>query len=56
LIKKSINMEVTQEMVHAAMKEAVAQGLLPKVAHGEDEYLKMHNQIQAVLQAALSAK
>jgi len=55
-LKESINMEVTQEMVHAAMKEAVAQGLLPKFAHGEDEYLKMHNQIQAVLQAALSAK
>ncbi len=49
-------MEVTQEMVHAAIKEAVAQGLLPKFAQGEDDYLKMHNQIQAVLKAALAAK
>jgi len=46
-------MEVTQAMVHAAIKEAVAQGLLPKYAQGEDAYLKMHNQIQAVLKAAL---
>jgi len=49
-------MEVTQEMVYAAIKEAVAQGLLPKFAQGEDAYLKMHDQIQAVLQAALAAK
>ena len=38
------------------VKEAVAQGLLPKYAQGEDAYLKMHNQIQAVLKAALAAK
>lgn len=49
-------MKVTQEMVHAAIKEAVHQGLLPKFAQGEAEYLKMHNQIQAVLQAALIAQ
>ncbi len=48
-------MEVTQAMLHAAIKEAVAQGLLPKYAQGEDAYLKMHNQIQAVLKAALAA-
>lgn len=45
-------MKVTQEMVHAAVKEAVAQGLLPPVAHGEAAYLKMHDQIHAVLTAA----
>lgn len=49
-------MEVTEEMVHAGIKEAVANGLLPKSAQGEREYLKMHNQIEAVLKAALAAK
>jgi len=49
-------MEFTQEMVHAAIKEAVAQGLMPKFAQGEDAYLKIHNQIEAVLKAALGAK
>jgi hypothetical protein len=49
-------MDVTQEMVHAAVKEAVAQGLLPNFAQGEEDYLKMHNQMQAILKAALAAK
>lgn len=49
-------MEVTPEMVHAAIKEAVANGLLPKSAQGESEYLRMHDQIEAVLKAALAAK
>lgn len=49
-------MELTQDMVHAAVKEAVAQGLLPKFAQGESDYLKMHTQIEAVLKAALAAK
>jgi hypothetical protein len=49
-------MELTQEMVYAAIKEAVAQKLIPKYVVGEDHYLKIHNQIEAVLRAALAAK
>jgi hypothetical protein len=47
--------EVTQEMVYAAVKEAVAQGLVPRHAHGEDAYQKVHEQIAAVVRAALAA-
>lgn len=47
--------ELSQEMVYAAMKEAVSQGLLPKVAQGENDYLRMHNQIYAILKVALAA-
>ncbi|MFN9474665.1 hypothetical protein [Acidovorax sp.] len=54
--KESGASEPSQRMVHAAVREAVSQGLLPKSAHGESEYLKMHNQIEAVLKAALDAK
>jgi len=48
-------MELTQEMVFAAIREGVAQGLLPKTAQGEDAYLKIHEQVAAVLRAALAA-
>lgn len=46
---------LTQEMVYAGIKEAVKQGIVPAVAHGEDDYLRIHNQIQGVLKAGLAA-
>lgn len=46
---------ITQEMLYAAINEAVKQGLVPKAVSGEEHYLKIHNQIQAVLVAGVSA-
>lgn len=45
-------MEITDEMLQAAMKEAVKQGLVPKYAAGEDEYLKHWQAVEAVVRAA----
>jgi hypothetical protein len=46
---------VTPEMVYAAMKESVAQGLLPNRAQGEAAYLRAHEQVRAVLVAGIGA-
>lgn len=48
-------MEVTEEMLAAAMKQAVASGLVPKVAADEGEYLKSWAAVKEVIEAALSA-
>lgn len=48
-------MNVNEEMVQAAMKEAVKQGLVPKYAIGEDAYLKHWQCVEAVVRAAVSA-
>lgn len=45
-------MEVTQEMLEAAMKKAVETGLLPKFADG-DTYLQRWGAMKQCLQAAL---
>jgi hypothetical protein len=45
-------MNVTEEMLQAAMKEAVKQGLVPKYAISEDEYVKQWKAVEAVLRAA----
>lgn len=48
-------MEVTQEMLNAAMKKAVETGLVPK--HSDpDTYLKQWDAMKACLAAALAAK
>lgn len=47
---------VTQEMVFAAIKEGLAQGLLPAKVQGEAEYLRAHEQVRAMLAAAMKAK
>lgn len=49
-------MEIDEEMVQAAMKEAVKQGMVPKFASGEDEYLKHWSAVESVLRAALAAR
>lgn len=48
-------MAVTDKALYAAVKEAVAQGLLPAMAVGMTEYLKNHDRIKAVLEAAAKA-
>jgi hypothetical protein len=45
---------VTNEMVYAAMKEAVQRGLLPKGGSQEDS-IKNFEALKAILQAALNA-
>jgi len=47
---------VTQEMVYAGIKECVAQGLVPRTVQGEDAYLRVHEQVAAVLAAAIKAE
>lgn len=47
-------MQITDEMVQAAVKKAVEQGLIPKHCDTET-YLKNYNAIKAVLQSALDA-
>lgn len=44
-------MNVTDEMLQAAMKKAVELGLLPAFA-GEEQYLKNWDNMQQVLEAA----
>lgn len=48
-------MEVTQEMLNAAMKKAVETGLVPKVCDPES-YLKHWNAMKACLEAAMAAR
>ena len=48
-------MEVTQEMLNAAMKKAVELGVFPKHA-GADDYLKHWDAMKACLEAALAAQ
>jgi hypothetical protein len=55
-LKSSRDQVVTQEMVYAAIKECVAQGLLPASMSGEAAYLRAHEQVQAVLAAGMKAK
>lgn len=43
---------VTNEMVYAAMKEAVQRGLLPEGGN-VDDYIKNFEALKAILQAAL---
>lgn len=47
--------EPTDEMLQAAVAEAVKQGLLPRFAHGETEYLRNYERIKAVVAAAMQA-
>lgn len=47
-------MQVTQEMLEAAMKKAVEVGMLPKMVD-TDTYLKNWKDMRAVLQAAIDA-
>jgi len=46
-------MRATDEMLEAAMKSAVKNGMLPEVVD-EDTYLKNWQRMKAVLDAALS--
>lgn len=48
-------MEVTQEMLNAAMKKAVELGVFP-AQPGPDAYLKNWDAMKACLEAALVAK
>lgn len=48
-------MAVTSKALYAGVREAVAQGLLPQLAHGEAEYLKSYERVRAVLEAANKA-
>ena len=48
-------MDVTDEMLHAAVSEAVKQKLLAKSASGEAEYLENYERIRAVLAAGVLA-
>jgi hypothetical protein len=50
-----LTVELNEEMVQAAMKEAVKQGMIPKYAAGEEAYLKYWQAVEAVLRAALAA-
>lgn len=45
-------MEVTNEMVHAAVKQAVKDKILPKAAP-EDIYMHHYESVQRMLEAAL---
>ncbi len=47
---------VTQEMVFAAIREGVAQGLLPEKVQGEAAYLRVHEQVHAMLAEGMKAK
>lgn len=44
--------DIADVVLYAAVAEAVKQGLLPAMAHGENEYLKNYDRIKAVLAAA----
>ena len=46
--------EVTNEMLQAAVKEAVRQGVLPKFSIGDEAYEKSWRAIEAVVGAALA--
>jgi hypothetical protein len=48
-------MQITEEMVSAAMKKAVEVGLIPRYANGEDEYLRYWEGIHKILESALEA-
>ena len=48
-------MDVTDEMIHAAVGEAVKQTLIAKSASGEAEYLKNYEKIREVLTAGVLA-
>lgn len=52
--RKAVTMQVTQEMLEAAMKAAVQTGLLPKYADG-DTYLKRWDAMKQCIQAAIDA-
>jgi hypothetical protein len=47
-------MQCTEEMLNAAVKKAVAVGLIPKYAAGEEVYLKNWDGVKAVVEAALA--
>lgn len=47
---------VTNPMLYAAMKKAVALGIVPPSSGGEKEYLETFDKLKAVLQAALDAQ
>lgn len=48
-------MDVTQEMLNAAMKKAVETGLVPKHCD-PDAYLKQWSALKACLEAAMAAR
>ena len=48
-------MNITDEMLVAAMKEAVKQGLVPNCAADEGSYLKYWQAVEAVVRATLEA-
>lgn len=48
-------MAVTSKALYAGVKAAVDQGLLPRLAQGEAEYVRSHERVRAVLEAAASA-
>lgn len=48
-------MNLTDEMLVAAMKEAIKQGLVPKHAADEEAYLKYWQAVEAVVRATLEA-
>lgn len=46
-------MQITEEMLQAAMKKAVETGLVPKHTIDEETYLRNWGVVKAVVQAAL---
>ena len=46
---------MTDEMLVAAMKEAVKQGLVPKYAANEEAYLRYWQAVESVVRATLEA-
>jgi hypothetical protein len=48
-------MQVTDQMLEAAMKKAVEVGLLSKMVYDEDAYLKNWVNMRSVLQAAFAS-
>jgi hypothetical protein len=48
-------MQVTEDMLQAAMKKAVETGLVPKYSAGEESYLKLWAAVKATIQAAIDA-
>jgi hypothetical protein len=47
-----MKVEVTNDMLCAGVKQAVKEGLLPKVA-GTDDYIKYYENIKKIIEAAL---
>jgi hypothetical protein len=45
-------MAVTSKALYAGVRAAVEQGLVPRLANGEAEYLQHHDRVKAVLEAA----